>query len=298
MDNIEEETQWSINPKIFENMILEDGKSLQLFLEKGSMLFLYFPFSIGSPYCQRTFEDLHNTKEFFEKENIIPIVCHKEKNEIYQEFLQTNDRIKKYSTIKHLERNEFEKEFKMEKETSSLWDFAQYGMMEYARLRSIGISPIYKIISQEDEGENILSCIFIIKDDKVVFEYRKTNNYQRFDFNLIKDIIGEIGIKFNDLEDEDFCLVDTKFTRKTVRISKQSTSENEDESPFILSGVSMVVTEPMNSYDEFQTYLQSMKKKDSNLSLDSSFSSFDSMESNDDSEIDHPDILNLMKNVY
>jgi hypothetical protein len=292
MENKEDELQWSINPKIFEKMILDDGKSLQIILEKGSTLFLYFPFSIGSPYCQRTFEDLHNIKDFFEKENIIPVVCHKEKNEIYQEFLESNERVKKYSTFKHLESNEFEKEFKVEKETSSLWEFAQHGMMEYARLRSIGISPIYKVISQGEE--NILSCIFIIKNDKVVFEYRKTNNYQRFDFNLIKDFIGEIGIKLNDLEDEDFCLVDTKFTRKTVRISKQSTSEMDDESPFVLSGVSMVVSEPLNSYDEFQTYLQSMRKRDSNLSLDSSFSSFDS----NDSEIDHPDILNLMKNVY
>ena len=307
MEETEQKTKLTIlNENLLKKMILNTKETIFEVCQKNEKILFFFPCSLGCPYCQGTLEDLYKSiSDDSEEENFLPIILHDEDEKNFKLFIDFNERTKKFSNLKHIQRKDFIKEFIIEKEKFELniWNFAKNGISEYRRLSGLGISPIYEIITKE--ANSILPCIFIIKDFKICFEYRKTNKYQRFDFDLIKNFDLEIEIKMNDLEEDDFCFIETikkkKKNQKKNQEIFQKINENlnsSSSSSLVLSEVPMLETE--RSSFEFQTYIRSIKRISSNKSLDWN-SDEEELQFDDDDEddelIDHPDILNHLNNI-
>eukprot|EP01080_Neovahlkampfia_damariscottae_P002548 gene2548-3510_t len=283
----------TIDSDILRRIICDEESNKKMNGKHSEKYLFFFPCSLGCPYCQGTLEDLYTSKIDELNETITPLICHEEDQKSYETFLNYNERTKKYSKYRHLERSTFINLFniKREKNELNLWNFATNGITEYARLSSLGISPIYEIMTKETTG--ILPCIFITKDFRIVFEYRKSSKYQRFDFDLIKNFDYELEIKMKDLEEDDFCFIETTRKKKS-NPNQQVFSPDEENNSFLLSDVPMVETE--RSSHDFRNYIKSMKRISSNKSLD--WTSDDDENISEEEEEDHPDILNHLQKRY
>jgi hypothetical protein len=184
-----------IDSKLFSKMITSSGESISELNQKGWKVLLFFSAAVGCPHCQGTMEDVYALHDQLLKLNTIPVICHGESNEKYGEFIQTNERTKKYEIFKHLDRNDFVEDFKLEKENPfvQMLSYAKSGLSELRRLSGLGVKSIDTLA----KPERPLAACFVIQDSKVVSEYRKEHKYQRFDVaRIVLDTDG-FGIEIH-----------------------------------------------------------------------------------------------------
>lgn len=169
-----------VEATVFKEMITNEGLSISQMNDQGVRVILFFSSSLACPYCQGTIDDIYELKNELAKLNVVPVVCHAETNQVWNEFVQLTDNNRKFEELLHLERTKWNKYFKLESSVSSLiLETLGSGIQELKRLKANGIKG--KLSWFSEETKDLLAAIFVVANSKIVSEYRKTSKSERFD---------------------------------------------------------------------------------------------------------------------
>jgi hypothetical protein len=125
--------------------------------------------------------------------NAIPIVCHAESDEIWEEFIQFNP---KFSTLVHLNRNNVKHHFKQDSDVMSLVkETIGAGLAELKRISALKIRG--KLSWFDKETKNLLAAVFVVQDCQIVSEYRKSVKNERMDLARIVIDPDQTGIELH-----------------------------------------------------------------------------------------------------
>lgn len=169
-----------VDAKVFKEMVTNEGLSISQMNDMGVKVILFFSTSLACPYCQGTIDDIYELKMELAKLNIVPIVCHEETDETWEEFVDLSSANKKFGELLHLNRTKWNKNFKLESSVGSLiMETLGAGLQELKRLKSNGIKG--KLSWFKDETKNLLAAVFVVANSQIVSEYRKSTKHERID---------------------------------------------------------------------------------------------------------------------
>lgn len=170
----------NVDPKVFSEMVTSEGLSISQMNDMGVKVILFFSSSLACPYCQGTIDDIYELKTELGKLNIVPVICHEESNEVWQEFIELGEKNKRFSELLHLERTPFNKHFKLDSTIGSfIIETLGVGIEELKRLKKKGIKG--KFSWWNEETKNLLAAVFLVSKSKVISEYRKSLKNERID---------------------------------------------------------------------------------------------------------------------